>query len=72
VTDWPSVVLDQASAARFCQGQVVNTGISTSCDGLKPAPKIAVHCGGRLIGLGRSTLTTESTCALAPVRIIVS
>ena len=35
-------------------------------------PRIAVHCGGRLIGLGRSTPVTESTCALVPVRIIVS
>jgi tRNA pseudouridine55 synthase len=41
-----------------------------------PSPRIAVHCGGRLIGLGRSTSSstssTESTCVLSPVRIIVS
>ena len=88
VADWPSVMLDDASAARFCQGQVVTTRIaggdtgtdiiSTSTSnsipgsGFEPSPKIAVHCGGRLIGLGRSTLTTDSTCALTPVRIIVS
>jgi hypothetical protein len=43
-----------------------------SGEGCEPSPRIAVHCGGRLIGLGRSTLTTESIGALAPVRIIVS
>jgi tRNA pseudouridine55 synthase len=81
VSDWPSVMLDQASAARFCQGQAVPLGAqgsATACftlpgDGVaEPSTKIAVHCGGRLIGLGRSTLTTESIGALAPVRIIVS
>jgi len=74
VSDWPSVMLDQASAARFCQGQPVQltAGCITTRDGSEPPPKIAVHCGGRLIGLGRSTLTTESIGALAPVRIIVS
>ena len=79
VSDWPSVMLDQASAERFCQGQPVQLlrgsstpDFMTSGDGSEPAPKIAVHCGGRLIGLGRSTLTTDSIGALAPVRIIVS
>jgi tRNA pseudouridine55 synthase len=70
VADWPSVLLDDAAAAYFCQGQAVT--VAAFVDSAAPAQKIAVHCGGRLIGLGRSTPSTESTCALAPVRIIVS
>jgi tRNA pseudouridine55 synthase len=105
VCDWPSIVLDEADAARFRQGQAIvvaqgalhlpaatppaaTPAAATPAaaearpasaradelpgDGSEPLPKIAVHCGGRLIGLGRCTSTTESTCALAPVRIIVS
>jgi len=79
VSDWPSIVLPEAAAAKFCQGQalLVATGSTTAAGGpahvdAEPTPKIAVHCGGRLIGLGRSTPSTESTCVLAPVRIIVS
>jgi tRNA pseudouridine55 synthase len=71
VADWPAVVLDEAAAASFCQGQAVTVAAFIE-DAAPPAQKIAVHCGGRLIGLGRSTPSTESTCALAPVRIIVS
>ena len=91
VSDWPSVMLDQASAMQFCQGQAVrlppgslavagepavvaggDDSVLKSGEACEPSPRIAVHCGGRLIGLGRSTLTTESIGALAPVRIIVS
>ena len=86
VSDWPGVCVDEASARLFCQGQAivvprvreqpacVNQPSALELDGSgpEPQPKIAVHCGGRLIGLGRRTSSTESTCVLAPVRIIVS
>ncbi len=72
VADWPAVELDPPTAARFRMGQAVAvTSAPPAAPDAVPEPKIAVHCGGRLIGLGRSTLSTESNCVLAPVRIIV-
>lgn len=86
VSDWPSAIVDDAGARLFCQGQAIvvdpaslqSAGVNLppalnqTGGGTVPLPKIAVHCGGRLIGLGRRTSSTESTCVLAPVRIIVS
>ncbi len=80
VADWSSVAIDEPAARRFCQGQAVEV----PADAMRPADgpeekggpasaaRIAVHCSGRLIGLGRSTHNTESTCVLTPARIIVS
>lgn len=71
VSDWPMVALEQADAAQFCQGQPLTIAADRLRPGAEAAPKIAVHCGGRLIGLGRSSHHTETTRVLAPVRIIV-
>lgn len=80
VAGWPSVSLDEEASRRFRQGQSVVILRADLCsETVMPAPdnasaspaRIAVHCEGRLIGLGRRTPTTESTCVLAPARIIV-
>ena len=74
VSDWPRASLDEAATRLFCQGQAVEVPRASVQDAGATAPpaRIAVHCGGRLIGLGRSTPTTGSTCVLSPARIIVS
>ena len=81
VADWPSARLDEAAGRQFRQGQAVEIPCADldrraaphACGGaIAPAARIAVHCGGRLIGLGRSIPNTESTCVLVPARIIVS
>lgn len=81
VADWPQASLDEAAARAFCQGQpvplpagVVLSPAHAGDDAAEPvpaSPRIAVFCGGRLIGLGRCSPPSESTPVLAPVRIIV-
>jgi tRNA pseudouridine55 synthase len=79
VSDWPSASLDEAATRQFCHGQAVElpqasvrrpAGFDNGARA--PISRIAVHCGGRLVGLGRATPTTGSTCVLSPARIIVS
>ncbi len=72
VAGWPSAMLAPAAARAFCHGQE----IAIACADLQPGTpdageRIAVLGDGRLIGLGRVHSRTDSTCLLAPARIIV-
>jgi tRNA pseudouridine55 synthase len=77
VADWPAVELGEAEAARFRQGQAARVAAERLRAGSRPAPaaaesRIAVFSEGRLVGLARCTPDTESSCALAPARVIVT
>lgn len=67
VADWPSVTIDAGDAVRFSRGQIV-----VLPGPLAAAERIAVHSGGRLIGLARLAEPAGALPALAPARVIVA
>jgi tRNA pseudouridine55 synthase len=80
VADWPAVELDEAETARFRQGQATLVAVDRLSPGSRPPAasaaaaaeaRIAVFHAGSLAGLARCSNDTESTCALAPARVIV-
>jgi tRNA pseudouridine55 synthase len=72
VAGWPSATLEPEDARAFCHGQEVAIDAAALQPGAADsAERIAVSSDGRLVGLARLMSRNESTCLLAPARIIV-